>query len=174
MPQSAIENFIKQKKASKKMLAEKFSFSLKNPLMAVILDKELSKDEEGNLREILEATSHVNVQVVILADTNSGFNAAFLPYGRANRKILLEASDMALSFKFSDVEEMLLNGTIPISPERAEVKDYNPNHETGNGFIYRKNDRWCIFAALVRAIETFKFPYDWNNIVREGLRSVLI
>ena len=101
-------------------------------------------------------------------------NVSFLPYGRANRKILLEASDMALSFKFSDVEEMLLNGTIPISPMRDEIKDYNPNHETGNGFIYQKSDRWCIFAALVRAIETFKFPYDWNNIVREGLRSVLI
>lgn len=159
------------------MLAEKFSFALKNPLLAVILDKELSEDDEKNLKDILEATMHVNVQVVILADKNPDYdskNVSFLPYGRANRKILLEASDMALSFKFSDVEEMLLNGTIPISPMRDEIKDYNPNHETGNGFIYQKSDRWCIFAALVRAIETFKFPYDWNNIVREGLRSVLI
>ena len=69
---------------------------------------------------------------------------------------------------------MLLNGTIPVSPARAEIADYNPNRETGNGFVYKNTDSWCMFAALVRALETFKFPYDWNNIIRQGLETVLV
>jgi len=85
---------------------------------------------------------------------------------------LLEAADMALVFEFSDVEEMLLNGVIPISSLRPEVSDYNPNRETGNGFIFKKESPWAIFAALVRARETFKFPYDWKHIIRQGMSSV--
>jgi starch synthase len=78
---------------------------------------------------------------------------------------------MALVFPFSDVEEIMLNGVIPISMNRPGIKDYNPNKETGNGFVYKKEDSWSIFAALVRAVETFKFPYDWKHIVRQGILS---
>ncbi len=175
---SSVDNFIKQKKEAKKMFADRFSFSAKKPLLGVVLDKELSLKDKTRLKQILEGASNINVQVAVLTDNNLDTfyspNTIVLPYSRANRKHLMQAADMALGFKFSDVEEMLLNGTIPISPSRREISDYNPNRESGNSFIYRKVDHWCMFAALVRAIETFKFPYDWNNIVRTGLESVLV
>ncbi|MDA1060244.1 MAG: hypothetical protein O3B47_00430 [bacterium] len=175
---SSVDNFIKQKKEAKKMFADRFSFSSKKPLLGVVLDKELSGKDSLRLMQILEGAANVNVQVAVLSDCElknlKTSNTIILPYSRANRKHLMQAADMALGFKFSDVEEMLLNGTIPISPSRREVSDYDPNKESGNGFIYRKVDHWCMFAALVRALETFKFPYDWNNIVRSGLESVLI
>lgn len=178
MSTSSLDNFIKQKKEVKKFLAQKLGFNIKKPLLGIVLDKELTTKREETLQKILEGTAHVNVQVVILADTNLGVfalpHAVVLPYSRNNRKVLLQASDIALGFEFSDVEEMLLNGTIPVSPTRTGVCDYNPNHETGNSFIYKFDNHWCIFAALVRALETFKFPYDWNSIVRQGLETVLV
>lgn len=178
MSSNSLENFVKQKKEVKSFLSKKLSFNTRKPLLGIILDKELSPTIEDTLKKILEATAHVDVQVVILADTNLGAfsvpHTVVLPYSRNNRKIVLQAADMALGFNFSDVEEMLLNGTIPVSPIRNEVADYNPNHETGNAFIYRTGDSWSIFAALVRALETFKFPYDWKNIVRQGLETVLV
>lgn len=175
MAVSSLDNCIKKKREAKKMFASKFSFSAKRPLLGIILDNELSREEEGRLQNILEGTAHVDVQVVILADTNLDVcgipHTIVVPYSRVNRKDLLEAADMSLGFSFSDVEEMLLNGTIPISSSRPEVSDYNPNRETGNSFIYKKSDHWSVFAALVRALETYKFPYDWKNIVRQGIRS---
>lgn len=175
---SSLDNFIKQKKEVKKLLSQKLSFAHRKPLLGIILDKELSPEAEESLKNILEGTAHIDVQVVILADTNLGVfsvpHTVVLPYSRNNRKIVLQAADISLSFNFSDVEEMLLNGTIPVSPARAEIVDYNPNHETGNGFVYKNTDSWCMFAALVRALETFKFPYDWNNIIRQGLETVLV
>ncbi len=175
---SSLDNFIKQKKEVKKLLSQKLSFASRKPLLGIILDKELSPEFEESLKNILEGTAHIDVQVVILADTNLGAfsvpHTVILPYSRNNRKIVLQAADIALSFNFSDVEEMLLNGTIPVSPARAEIADYNPNRETGNGFVYKNTDSWCMFAALVRALETFKFPYDWNNIIRQGLETVLV
>ncbi|MBI2634897.1 hypothetical protein HYW82_04500 [Candidatus Peregrinibacteria bacterium] len=171
----SVDNCIKRKRQMKKFLAERLNFAGKKPLLGIILDRELSVKEETVLQEILEGTGYVNVQVVILADTNlMAFSVAHtivVPYNRIGRREILEAADIALSFSFSDVEEMLLHGTIPVSPVRPEVMDYNPNHETGNGFIYRKDGCWSIFAALVRALETYKFPYDWRNIVRQGLEK---
>lgn len=175
---SSLDNFLKRKKEVKKSFAEKLSFSHKKPLLGVILDHELNSDDEMKLRNILEGTAAINVQVLILADTNLDIisfpHTVIIPYSAASRKHLLEACDMALSFEFSDVEEMLLNGTIPISSMRPELIDYNPNTEMGNGFIYRNGSHWSIFATLIRALETFKFPYDWNNIVRQGLEMAVM
>lgn len=176
MDLSSVGQLLRQKGAAKKDLAKIFSFSFKKPLLGIFLDKELSKESEKTVRMFLEAVNVLDMEVIVLADSNldslSLPNVIYLPYSRLNRKSLLEAADMALTFEFSDVEEMLLNGVIPISPIRPEIKDYNPNVESGNGFIYKKEDPWYIFAALVRARETFKFPYDWKHIVRQGITAV--
>ena len=171
---SSFGNLMKRKKEMKKIFCENIGIKSSRPILAVILDKELSKKEGENLNNILQGLEHVNINVVILADNDHHNNVTHLDYNRKNRQTLLEAADMSLSFSFSDVEEMMLNGTIPVSCLRPEVADYNPNKETGNSFIYKENDHWCMFAALVRAMETFKFPYDWKNIVRQGLESVLV
>ncbi|MEK7673101.1 MAG: hypothetical protein AAB373_04410 [Patescibacteria group bacterium] len=176
MTNSSLDNFLKQKRETKKQVAGKFNFSEKHPLLVIVLDKELSKKNEEYLKFLLDGTAHVNLQVVILADTNFEiFNTPHtivLPYNRGNRNLLIQAADMALCFDFNDVEEMLLNGTIPISMPRGEIADYNPNRENGNSFVFKKENYWSIFATIVRALETFKFPYDWNHIIRQGLETV--
>jgi hypothetical protein len=173
MDQGSVANFIKNKRQAKKLFAKGMSFSEKKPLIGIILDKELSSKEMDCLESIVKGSNTIDVQVVVLSDYDvvEGRGMVHLPYSRINRKNLLTAADMTLSFSFNDVEEMLLNGAIPISPARPEIKDYNPNKEVGNAFIYKKINKWGMFAALVRARETFKFPYDWNNIVRQGLEK---
>lgn len=176
METNCVSKLIQQKKETKKSLSEKYSFSNKKPLLGIFLDKELSKDIESKVHVFLEASQELDIEVVVLADGNLDSlhlpNVIYLPYNRTNRQTLLEAADMALIFEFTDVEEILLNGVIPISSLRPEVSDYNPNRETGNGFIFKKESPWAIFAALVRARETFKFPYDWKHIIRQGMSSV--
>ena len=172
---SGLDNILKQKKDTKKLFAEKLSFQPNLPLVAIVLDQEVSKKEQGLIRSLIEGMSALDLNLIILTDQNFALEGDFstslrvLPYSRRNRKYLLEASDIALCFSFNDVEEMLLNGTIPVSLKRKELCDYHPNHETGNAFIYNDNTAWSAFAALVRAVETFKFPYDWQGIVRQGM-----
>lgn len=85
---------------------------------------------------------------------------------------LLWASDMMLIL--SDTPEKYLsdawhNGVVPVTLSSAkDVSNYNPNKETGNGFTFDNENTWEIFAALVRALETFKFPYDWEHIIRQA------
>jgi hypothetical protein len=170
----SIDYFLNKKREAKKTLCKDLSFSRKKPLLGIFLDKEVPKEYEDKLNQIIRGAENMPVEVMILADTNldilSNPHTIVLPYSRKNRKKLLEACDMALALEFNDVEEFLLNGIIPISCSRPEVKDYNPNKETGNSFIFHHEDPWCMFAAMVRALETFKFPYDWKQIVRTGLK----
>jgi hypothetical protein len=175
MPET-VENFLKKKSQAKKELSEKLSFSAKKPLLGIFLENDSSEDDLGALKMFLESLSELNIEVVIITDDEENFkNYSYiktLSYNRANRGTLLQASDLSLTLPFNDVEEMLLNGTIPITELRPEVKDYNPNSETGNSFVYKNRNAWGMFAALVRALETFKFPYDWKHIVRQGITSV--
>lgn len=45
--------------------------------------------------------------------------------------------------------------------------DYNAQTEQGNAFLYNKNTTWHLIDAVLRASETFKFSYDWKNILKE-------
>lgn len=176
MSDNDVNDLIEKKKETKKTFAKKLSFSYKRPLLGIFLDKELSKEEARKMNEILEGVASINMEVILLADSNieefSIPHVIFLPYSRPNRKTLLEACDMAIVLPFNDIDEFLLNGIIPVSDQKDGLKDYNPNFETGNSFTYKTDNSWGIFAALVRAMETFKFPFDWRNIVREGVKSV--
>jgi len=174
MPNTAIDSLIKKKKAAKAELAKEFGFKKNKPLLGIFLDQSLSEFEELEVTAILDGAKDLGVKFVILADSNlEAFeHDNVLEYNRLNREQLLCACDVALVFDFSDIEEMLIHGIVPVSSERSGVEDYNPNRETGNSFIFRKNTTWSIFAALVRAIETFKFPYDWKHLVRQGRDSV--
>lgn len=171
-----IDSLISKKRLAKKNLSDVVSFNYKKPLVGVFLDTKLTKKDEETLKGLFDGVANLGLEMVVVADTNLDFfknnGVKILPYSRKNRKLLLEASDMALSFSFNDVHEMFLYGIVPVTGERPEVKNYDPTHETGNSFVYNKENTWSVFAALVRALETYKFPYDWKSIVRSAIDSI--
>jgi starch synthase len=44
------------------------------------------------------------------------------------------------------------------------VQDYDPRTGQGNGFVFWPYDRWALFAAIVRAVETFKHRDMWRQL----------
>ena len=83
---------------------------------------------------------------------------------------LLMAADMAVVFNshLELINLLMSYGVVLVSEDRSPLlENYKPNEETGNSFLYKKRDLWSVYASLVRALESYKFPYDWNNIVRK-------
>lgn len=77
----------------------------------------------------------------------------------------------------ASLKNACMYSTVPIIHEALKgFKDYNPIAENGNSFTFKNINAWEIYAALVRALETFRFPYDWQNIIKEvhGTINVLI
>ena len=89
---------------------------------------------------------------------------------------MLAASDMALVLSTetpgSVLKACLASGVVPVSLPHSMLDDYNPVQETGNSFLYDTISKWNCFGALVRAVETHKFPFDWKTIQRHCLESV--
>lgn len=181
MGQLLVQNLIKEKKEAKRVLGQQLGFSGNKPLVVMVVEGEIAKDLQSEVEAMLEAVKHIDANVLVLSDTakkggepkkSGAKNIIEIPYNRENRHKVMQAADMAIAFDFNDVEEMMLSGVVPISGKRKEVSDYDANSEKGNAFVYGATNRWVIFATLVRALETFKFPYDWAHIVRSGVKSV--
>lgn len=49
------------------------------------------------------------------------------------------------------------------------VRTFDPVLEKGNGFLFHCSP-WSLFAAFVRAQETYRFPYDWDNLIKAAGR----
>lgn len=51
------------------------------------------------------------------------------------------------------------------------VQDYDPRTGEGNGFSFGAYDRWQLFAAIVRALENYKYAEAWRNLQVRGMTS---
>jgi starch synthase len=51
------------------------------------------------------------------------------------------------------------------------VQDYDPHTGQGTGFVFHDYDRWMLFAAVVRAVETFSHRDLWRQIQLRGMRA---
>ncbi|MFA5799968.1 MAG: hypothetical protein WC840_03340 [Candidatus Peribacteraceae bacterium] len=105
-----------------------------------------------------------------------GHRCAIVPDDELHLRKLLAGSDMAMFFAPQDEGEELENalryGVVPVSPPRDILENYNPVQESGNAFVFELPTPWQCFGSLVRALETFKFPYDWRTIQRHAMESI--
>lgn len=71
--------------------------------------------------------------------------------------------------------EALRYGAIPIVRATGGladiVEDYDPETNNGNGFSFNTYDKWAFYAALVRALETYKNKRVWRGIVRRAMQQ---
>ncbi len=140
------------------------------------------------LKELLPGILSLDCELVILGKGSSEFGTLFtelqkqhphrvkiLKNDPAEVEKMLAACDMAMCLSEpseTEVQECLRNGVVPISVESPFLADYNPVQESGNAFVFEQLIVWHAFGALVRALETFKFPYDWRTIQRHAMESV--
>ena len=141
------------------------------------------------LQELLPGLLTLPIEIIILGKGSSEYGTLFTKIAkeRSHRIAILSnndtsirkmyaAADMALFLADPSTQEELTHclryGVVPIAPEVGSLEDYNPVQESGDSFLFQKATVWDAFAALVRAIETYKFPFDWRTIQRHGMEKV--
>ena len=141
-------------------------------------------------RELLSGLLTLPLQIIVLGVGSAEYGTLFtelekerrhrlaiIPNAEENIRKMYAASDLALFLNDpSDRDELqhcLQYGVIPVAPECKTLEDYNPVQETGDSFLFPEaSSAWPVFAAIVRALETFKFPFDWRTIQRHGMEKV--
>lgn len=169
-------------KAEEKAALQKQLGWEKQPRRAMLCISTGMSDALGG--ELLEAVMpgllSLPMQIVVVGKGSTSFGAYFTKLSKEKpHKIgivandtdtverVLTASDMAL-FCAPPAEEVLRacleHGAVPVSPATSVLTNYDPNQEDGNAFTYDQPTHWHCFAAAVRAIETYRFPYDFKTI----------
>ena len=174
-----IENKTKNKEAFLEEVG--LPFEKKIPLICVTY----SLTDQNNLniiQDIMNGILEQSVEIVLTGIGTAKYQKYFTDLAESNKtkvaitdnsddekRKIYAASDIILIPTLSNecVEEAknaMRYGVIPIIPPQDFASDYNPNQEKGNAFVYIKDSPWNLFATLIRALETFRFPYDFKNI----------
>lgn len=131
------------------------------------------------LKNIIQALSQLEIELLLTPAVFSRFKRLAAETkdikGVKTAKILFtedprrENPDMAIVL---DAAYLFRLGaeTVPIislrEAEKLDYEEFNPQTEKGRCFCFARFNVWDIFAAVVRAVENYRFPYDWNNLVR--------
>ncbi len=154
----------------------------KQPRRAMLCIPTGMSDELGGklLEDVMPGLLSLPIQIVVVGKGSTAFGAYFTKLAKEkSHKVgiitndtkaieqALTASDMALFCIPSDnemLQDCLAHGVVPVSPASNMLTNYDPNQEAGNAFTYDQLTLWHCFAAAVRAVETYRFPYDWKTI----------
>ncbi len=145
-------------------------------------------DELGGklLEDVMPGLLTLPVQIVILGKGSKAYGdyctqlaqdkphkVGILPNTPKNVAALYAAADMALFCMppgdNAELTACLEHGVVPLSPANERLINYDPNQEAGNAFTYEQLTHWHCFAAAVRAVETYRFPYDWKTIQKNAI-----
>jgi len=174
-------------KASAKAELQKHLGWEKQPRRAMLCISTGMSDELGGalLEDVMAGLLTLPLQIVIVGKGSSEYGTYFSRLATdkphkvgiiSNEKNAIEealtASDMALFCSPAGEESLrtcLEHGVVPVSPASSILINYDPNQEAGNAFTYDQLTHWHCFAAAVRAMETYRFPYDFKTIQKNAV-----
>ena len=171
------QRFLNEKAKEKRGLLGTMFFP-RTPVLLLDFSNTKGSKDLNFYKDILEGFEAIGLTTLVVLSEKQEKDAKELPQGSHihyvntdDQKAAIKAADFALVLN-GDTVEVLKNGCVPISQMDGDgTIDYNPLHEKGNGFYFKQPTKWEIFKAIVRALETYQFPYDWENLIREILKT---
>lgn len=146
----------------------------------MVLVMDVDAHIQAILNEIVDGIAGIGIQLIVVmpdGEKSREFCGSWQgKYPEAIKCVPREDVDNDV-FDMAIMEEVTLDGLkllkdhniVPLA-ERGEVQQFDPVEEKGNAFLF-EGDAWSLFAALVRAAETYRFPYDWKNILKSVQKS---
>lgn len=140
------------------------------------------KDGAALLAGMLEAFDGEEIHVLVMGA---------LPKAKLPENVQIVSEDEALFHQALAGSDMLLLPSVPQEKFKAQrlawrygsvpvlalehsyngaSDNYEPVMEGGTSFLFREGSMWSMHAALVRAQETYRLPYDWTGIQRNGFQ----
>lgn len=66
-------------------------------------------------------------------------------------------------------------GCVPVAHATGglvdSVRDLDPETQEGTGFLFTRYDRWALYAAVVRALESHRRREEWRGLQQRGMRA---
>lgn len=126
--------------------------------------------------DFMEGLSFSEADFVVLEDI-SGFPSRENIFSM-NKEDILESRggfDFFLcNGETENMQEMLTEWIVPILYEKNYLswllQEFNPIKGEGNCFLYKQENKWSMYTALVKYLENYKFPYDNKSLVKNTVQ----
>lgn len=180
---------LSEKPKAKAALQKELGWPLEPKRPMICLPAGMTKALGGKLFEqLLPGLLSIQAEVLILGRGSSSYGSfvtglaeeqnhkiAIIQDNPASIEKMYKASDMVLFLadpaELPELADALKYAVVPIAPKTKALENYSPVQESGNAFLYDTEDVWQCFAAIVRAVETHIFPFDWKTIQKHCLES---
>lgn len=156
-------------------LTEQKGFELIIKILPILLKKDLQIVMVGSGRK--EYEKYFNKE----AKRNPKKLAYIIPFSEAWESKIDAASDFFLlpsRFEPCGISQLksLRYGSIPIVRKVGgladTIKDWDPQKEEGNGFVFSEWNEADLLFTIARAIEAFKYKDKWYRLVKKAMRQV--
>lgn len=180
---------LEQKIQNKTALQEELGWPAE-PKRALVCIPSGVSDKLGGavLKEVLPGLLELPLQIVILGKGSASYGdyltklaaqhshkLAIIPNDETMIRKMIAGSDMALFLHDAEgtpeLSAVMAYGVVPVAPACKQLQNYNPNQESGHGFLYDNATPWMVFASMVRALETYRFPFDWRTIQKHCMEG---
>lgn len=184
---------LSERAKNKEVLQQKFNLPKRKDVFVVAIVSRLS--EQKGLDLVMETMENLlenfDFQLVVLGSGASKYHfyfeelakkysqvATHLSFDNILPHIIYSAADCVLipsRFEPSGLTQMeaMRYGAVPLVRKIGgladSVKDYDPKTETGTGFSFENYDKFAFFGALIRALETYKYPKIWSGIQKRAM-----
>jgi len=177
------KKMIQNKEKNKISFCQDFGLPYEKRVPVICITYPLTeKNNVSMLQDVMNGIIEQPVQIILMAVGTQKYQqyfnelsekhphqVAIIPDTDENRRKVYAASNITFisadSDECADEAVKCMNyGVVPVIMEKDFTENYDPVQEKGNAFVYKKNSPWSFFATFIRALENFRFPYDWKNI----------
>jgi starch synthase len=186
-------NSLEKREANKKALQEQAHLPVRPDVPLLAMVSRLT-DQKGFdlLSQIIHPLLSQGIQFVVLGIGDQHYHemfqnlaarypeqvAIFLTFNTELAQRIYAGSDMFLMpsrFEPCGLSQLIAMryGSVPIvrcvGGLADTVKEYDPRTGSGNGFVFNNYDPWELFAAIVRALELYRFKDIWRTLQQRGM-----
>ncbi len=188
-------NSLNHKAENKKWLQKYFNLPVKNDVPVLGMVTRIAEQKGIDLvMQIMADILRLDVQFVIMGAGEKHYETFFkkiekkypkkigahLEFDSNRATSVYAGSDMFLMpsrFEPCGLGQLisLRYGSIPIVRSVGgladTITDFNPKTKKGNGFVFHSYDPKALLIALVRAVENYKYPETWTELVKNGMKQ---
>ena len=190
------ENQLDERQKNKAVLQERFGLPVKPEVFVAAIVSRLNPQKGLNLLFSIADTllQELPMQLVVVGEGDSDFMSFFhnLEISHPNQVATSLKFDPILPFSVFAGADIVLTpskfepcgltqmeamrmGCVPIIRKTGgladSVEDYDPDTQTGTGFVFERFDHSSLMITIVRAFENFRDKKKWRELQRRAMRK---
>lgn len=154
-----------EKKKYSKLLKDFFKFQTKNKATGLIV---VEKSEDIDF--LLDGLEILSCDFVVKTQKEFQNRANVVAIADVKKDLVLGFDFILADNHLNGLQEYFQNGVTPILPENNHLssilREFDPLSSEWNSFVYKEENKWSMYHALIRYLENYKFPYDNRNLVK--------